>query len=63
MEDIFRAVQEGNEGEVTRLLDADPTMLQRPNDMGEMPLVVAAEHGHLGVVTLLVQRGANIHAL
>jgi ankyrin repeat protein len=62
MEGIHGAAKEGNEGEVTRLLDADPTLLQRPNDMGEAPLVVAAEHGQLGVVTQLVQRGANIHA-
>jgi ankyrin repeat protein len=61
MEDIFRAVQEGNEGEVIRLLDKDPALLEG-RDKRKTPLVVAAEHGQLGVVKLLVQRGANITA-
>jgi ankyrin repeat protein len=61
MEDIFRAVQEGNEGEVIRLLDKDPALLEG-RDKRKTPLVVAAEHGQLGVARLLVQRGANIHA-
>jgi hypothetical protein len=62
MEGIFRAAERGNEGEVTRLLDADPTLLERRTNMRKRPLVVAAEHGQLGVVKLLVQMGANINA-
>jgi ankyrin repeat protein len=62
MEGIHSAAQEGNEGEVTRLLDGDPTLLERGDDQDETPLVVAAEHGQLGVARLLVQRGANINA-
>jgi ankyrin repeat protein len=62
MEGIHGAVQEGNEGEVARLLDGDPTMLERRDNKGETPLVVAAEHGQLEVARLLVQRGANINA-
>jgi serine/threonine-protein phosphatase 6 regulatory ankyrin repeat subunit B len=61
MGDIFGAVEEGNEGEVMRLLDADPALLEREDD-GDRPLAMAAWNGHLGVVTLLVERGANIHA-
>jgi ankyrin repeat protein len=60
MEGIHRAAQEGNEGEVTRLLDEDPTLLERHDDEGETPLAVAAARGQLGVARLLVQRGANI---
>jgi hypothetical protein len=62
MEGIHGAAQRGDEEEVTRLLDGDPTLLERRNDMGKTPLVLAAEHGQLGVVKLLVQRGANINA-
>jgi ankyrin repeat protein len=62
MEDIVRAVQEGNEEELIRLLDADPALLERSTNMGKTPLSVAAEHGQLGVMRLLVRGGANINA-
>jgi ankyrin repeat protein len=62
MEEIFRAAREGNEGEVIRLLDADPTLLEREDDDGDRLLAVAAWHGQLGVTRLLIERGANIHA-
>jgi ankyrin repeat protein len=61
MEDIFRAVEEGNEGEVTRLLDGDPALLERMDIMRNRPLTEAARHGQLGVMRLLIQRGANVH--
>jgi ankyrin repeat protein len=62
MGDIFRAAGKGNQKEVTRLLDADPTLLERKNDHGDRPLAEAAFSGHLRVVTLLIQRGADINA-
>jgi hypothetical protein len=51
MGDIFRAAEEGNEEEVIRLLDADPTLLEREDDDGNRPLLMAAWYGQLGVVT------------
>jgi hypothetical protein len=51
MGDIYGAVWDGNEEEVTRLLDADPTLLDWQDGDGNRPLTMAAEHGHLGVVT------------
>jgi ankyrin repeat protein len=62
MGDIFRALREGNEEEVIRLLDVDPALLEGENDDGDRPLVLAAEHGHLRVASLLIERGANINA-
>jgi ankyrin repeat protein len=62
MGDIFRAVEEGNEEEVIRLLDADPALLERVDQNGDMPLAGAAHHGHLGVVGLLIERSAIINA-
>jgi ankyrin repeat protein len=62
MEDIFRAVWEGNEEEVVRLLDADPGLLERGDHSGDRPLAAAAEYGQLGVVRLLMERGASINA-
>jgi ankyrin repeat protein len=63
MEEIHSAARRGDEGEVTRLLDADPTLIETDDIDGETPLVVAAEHGQLGVTRLLVQRGANINVI
>jgi ankyrin repeat protein len=62
MEDIFEAAEEGDEEEVIRLLDADPLLLEGEYNNGDRPLAVAALCGQLGVVTLLIARGANIDA-
>jgi hypothetical protein len=62
MERICRAISEDNEEEVIRLLDADPALLEREQYDGDRPLAFAAATGHLGVVLLLIERGANINA-
>jgi ankyrin repeat protein len=62
MEEYFRAIREGNEGEVVRLLDADPELLESIDDRRQSPLIAAAAAGHLGIVGLLIERGANINA-
>jgi ankyrin repeat protein len=63
MEDIMRAAREGDEEELTRLLNADPLLLEREDDdYGDRPLAWAAFYDRLGVVRLLLARGANIHA-
>lgn len=51
---LFWAVSEGDEATVARLMDANPTILQ-------MPLDAAAAFGNVGVVRLVVERGADIH--
>lgn len=61
MEDIRKAIQEGNEGELGRLLEADPALLETAVGAGVAPLLLAAKHGHSGLVRLLVQMGANIN--
>lgn len=48
--------------EVSKILDANPTLLQKRQSRTHSPLAMAARAGHLGVVTLLVQRGADIQA-
>jgi ankyrin repeat protein len=63
MEGLFRAIMEGDEGDVIRLLDADPALLDnREDDDGERPLARAALYGQLGVMRLLIERGANTNA-
>jgi ankyrin repeat protein len=58
----IKAIAEGNEEEVSRLLDADPTLMEKENSYWDTPLAIAAEARQLGVVKLLVQRGADINA-
>jgi serine/threonine-protein phosphatase 6 regulatory ankyrin repeat subunit B len=62
MQEYFEAVRTGNEGEVLRLLDADPALLESIGQNGQTPLGAAATAGHLGMVGLLINRGANINA-
>jgi ankyrin repeat protein len=61
MDDIIRAIREGNEEEVIRLLDADPALLEGENGRGNRPVALAALYGQLGVVTLLIERGASLN--
>jgi ankyrin repeat protein len=59
---IFQAAQKGNEQEVIRWLDADPTLVETVHVLGIRLLALAACYNQLGMVRLLVQRGANINA-
>jgi ankyrin repeat protein len=63
MELFFKAVERGDEEEVSRRLDAEPVLLEKKQGFnGLKPVAVAAQARQLGVVKLLVQRGANVHA-
>jgi ankyrin repeat protein len=63
MELFFRAVERGDEEEVSRRLDAEPALLQKMKGFsGLKPVAVAAQAGQLGVVKLMVQRGADVNA-
>lgn len=58
--EIAWAIRKGNEGEVARLVDADPTLLDAEfPSCGMRPLWEAAKHGQVGVLQLLIQRGAD----
>jgi uncharacterized protein len=55
----------GNLGQVERLLDEDPTLINARNlrDIDKpTPLIVAAESGHVDVVLCLLNRGAAVNA-
>lgn len=62
MEAILRAARVGDEAQVMGLLDADPMLLERTDREWNRAVTVAAQHGQLGVVKGLLQRGANINA-
>lgn len=58
---LWTAVEEDDEEEVSKLLDANPTVLEG-RDKGSNFVHLAAEYGRLGVLRLLVEKGANIDA-
>lgn len=63
LDELFDATAEGNVGEVTRMLDAIPSLLEDTEQMGgELLHVLAASLGHAAVLRLLVQRGADVNA-
>jgi ankyrin repeat protein len=61
---IFRTVEGGDVDEVARLLDAEPHLMEArdPRSVNRTPLIMAAERGHVGMVRLLLERGADVHA-
>jgi ankyrin repeat protein len=61
---ILRPVIRGDVNEVARLLDAEPHLLEARdvNRANATLLVVAAQEGHVGVVRLLLGRGAEVNA-
>jgi ankyrin repeat protein len=58
--DSAEAIRKGDEGEVARLLDRDPTLVNR-TIRGYGPLAVAAAYGQLAMARLLAQRGADVN--
>jgi ankyrin repeat protein len=62
---IFQAVEIGDVDEVERLLDAEPHLLEARDEgrCDATPLAVAADEGHVGVVRLLLGRGAEVKAV
>jgi ankyrin repeat protein len=62
MRRFLKAIKQGNEEEVSRLLDADPTLVEKEDSNGDRPLAIAAEAEQLGMVKLLVHREADINS-
>lgn len=63
--DLCEVVQLGTEGAVAALIDSEPALLltmKDPRGRSVTPLMWAAKHGRAGVVGLLAQRGAEVHA-
>ncbi len=60
---IHMAAQIGDVGQVRELLDADPALLERGDRAGGTPLHRAALGSAHEVLSLLRDRGANIHAI
>jgi ankyrin repeat protein len=59
---LFRAVYDGVVTEVGRLLDEDGRLVEARAGQGHTPLTVATGRGHVAVVRVLLERGADIEA-
>ena len=59
---LFRAIENGDLGEFTRLVDAG-VPLSVTNGNGETPLYFAAEKGQVEMAKLLIAKGADARAL
>ena len=60
---IHAAITRDDTKEVQRLLDADPGLVNVGNELGASPLHMAVGHGASRIVALLLDRGANVHAV
>jgi ankyrin repeat protein len=60
---IHLAITNGDVNEVRRLLDADPRLVNVGNAAGASPLHRAAGRGEHDLVALLLDRGADVHAV
>jgi len=59
---IHDAARKGDLKRVQALLQADPTLVNSKDNMGDTPLHVAALHGELAVAQALIAAGADINA-
>jgi uncharacterized protein len=62
MANIWQAAKEGDVGEVEWLLGQDPDLLNAKFGLGWTLLMAASPNGHVGVVELLLDRGADANA-
>ena len=60
---LHDAITRDDTAEVRRLLDADPSLVDIGNEIGASPLHRAAGRGAHDLVALLLERGANVHAV
>src|SRR4051794_37242662 len=61
-DDFFDALNKGDVDAVTKLLAADKTLANKPKN-GAPPLHVALLGNNVKIVQLLIEAGADIHAL
>ena len=60
-QNLFDAISAVNYNRVKQLIDSGVT-INRPNDLGQTPLMVACRRGNLEIVDLLVAAGAQMQA-
>ena len=61
-EQLYDASQDGEAAEAARLLDLNAPVEHREGEYQWTPLIIAAQEGHIEVVTLLANRGSDLEA-
>lgn len=61
--DLAQAVIDESESTVREILDAHPELVSQTNSVGQTPLHYAARTGNAAIVSLLIERGADVYAL
>lgn len=56
-------LKEGNEEKVREMVRVEPKLLEWMDDIGLLPIHWAADRGHVGILRLLVEEGADINSL
>ncbi|RYN17333.1 hypothetical protein AA0112_g12092 [Alternaria arborescens] len=59
---LWWASKNGCEMSARLLIAEDPAMVNSVDKIGRTPLLIAAEHGHPGVIELLLEEGAEVNA-
>jgi len=60
--ELYHAAQHGNVDEVKRILSLDGVDINQGYEFGDCtPLCIASRYGHVGVVIMLLQRGADVN--
>jgi hypothetical protein len=59
---IHVCAEDGDSGKVERLLASDKSLISSRDSMGRTPLHRAARGGHVGIIQLLLEYGADIEA-
>jgi hypothetical protein len=61
-DEIHDAVFKGNFNRVVALLKDHPELLEKKNNLGQTPLIVAVNHNQAEIAELLLANGANVNA-
>lgn len=56
-------LKEGNEEKVREMIRQEPELLEWMDDIGLLPIHWAADRGHVAILRLLVEEGADINSL
>ena len=59
---FLQLVADGNLAAVRREIARDPVLVEIPDDLGRSPLHLAVINGHLAIVNVLINAGANTNA-
>lgn len=58
--ELFRAIKDGNDGEVRRLLEGNKALANARDEQGMSPVTVATYYGRTGIADTLISKGAKL---